>query len=171
MRTWETQVEMIRALGKIGYKPILADLEELLEKQNTNSVNVITHAAIAYVRIKRTNPNDALPVIELLHTNNWDVAGGALYALCFDDMIPLDEQIKQILDWVKGKEKELDERFAKGAIDRRLILLSAASHWDRKNPVVDSFIEDCLANEKLNTVNGFLEKIEKIKKGKRLFSE
>ena len=66
-RTWETQTEMILALGKIGYSPILSWLEKIIDINEAE--NMITHAAArSHERIKRKDLSDASPVLKLLQS-------------------------------------------------------------------------------------------------------
>lgn len=123
-RTWETQTEMIVALGKIGYSPALSFFKEIVGVNETE--DMITHAAArSYVRIKRSSLNDASPVIELLRFGKLSVLDGATSALAYDDMTPPDDQIKMIIELLdKHKDEELSIR---GLMDPREYLLSCMS--------------------------------------------
>jgi len=125
-RTWETQTEMIIALGKIGYTKALPDLKTIIDKNEPHDMITIA-AARSYVRLKRRDLSDVRPVIELLETGNLSVLNGATDILTFDDMTPSEEDIKTIISILDAKnEKEISIR---GLGDPRQGLISAMSKW------------------------------------------
>lgn len=126
-RTWETQTEMILALGRIGYSKTLDDLKLIIDRNEPHDMITIA-AARSYVRLKRKNLNDAQPVIELLANGNLSVLNGATDILAFDEMHPSEEEIKTIISLLDSKnEKDISIR---GLGDPREGLLSAMSKWN-----------------------------------------
>jgi len=128
-RTWETQTEMILALGKIGFKKALQDLEQIIKKNEPHDMITIASAR-SYVRLKRMNLNDAKPVIELIKEGNLSVLNGALGVLTYDDMQPSENETKEIISILDTK-KESDISII-GLSDPRAFLISAMSKWDKK---------------------------------------
>lgn len=168
IRTWETQVEMLTSLGKIGYKPILKELNRIIEEHKINYPTIITSASLAYVRIMRNDINDATPILDLLEYREKAILNGATKALAFDDMIPSNEQINKILKKIEGMEVELNKSYIKGTFDPREYILSAISHWDRSNIDIVSFIQMCSKNEFLSSIPGLIDKVQK---GEKIYSE
>ncbi len=121
-RTWETQVEMIKALGKIGYLPALPLMEEIV-KINKPHWMITDMAASTYVRLKRRNLQDASPVIELLRFGKLSVLNGATSVLAFDDMAPPEEEIKEIIALLDAQDET--EISIRGLTDPREYLLSS----------------------------------------------
>jgi len=128
-RTWETQTEMILALGRIGYKNALQDLEQIIKKNEPHDMITIA-AARSYVRLKRANLNDAKPVIELMQEGNLSVLNGALGVLTYDDMKPSEDEIKKIIALLDTKQES--DISIRGLSDPRSFLISAMSKWDKK---------------------------------------
>jgi hypothetical protein len=131
-RTWETQCEMIKALGHICYKNSLKDIDEIIKKNIPHDMITIC-AATAYVQLKRENIHDGKPVLELLEFGGISVIGGALFPLAFDQMIPDNETIEKIINkcWDIHKHKD---RIGKeyGTMDYRKYLAIACANWDKK---------------------------------------
>lgn len=167
-RTWETQVEMITSLGKIRYSPILEEFASIIKEHSNNRPRIVHSAALAYVRITRSNKNDATPILEMMRYDDKAILNGSISALTFDDMIPSLEQTKQILEAIKEKENYLDALYLRGTFDPRQYILSAVSLWDRTNIDVETFIQSCLNNNHLNSIPGLFEKVNK---GKKIYFE
>lgn len=142
-RTWETQVEMITAIGILGYKPALVDID-LIVKKNVPHEMITSAAAAAYVRLTRKSIKDAKSIIELLSFGSVSVILGALSVLAEDQMIPQTNEIKEIinLSWDINKHKDrLGEEY--GLIDSRIYLALASSNWDIE--LTSSFLNHCIA--------------------------
>lgn len=125
-RTWETQTEMIMALGRIGCTKSLPDLKTIIDRNEPHDMITIA-AARSYVRLKRKDLSDALPVIELIKTGNLSVLNGATDVLSYDNMQLAEEDIKTIISILDSKdEKEISVR---GLGDPRTGLISAMHNW------------------------------------------
>lgn len=134
-RTWETQTEMILALGRIGYPHVLPELRSIIEHNEPHDMITIA-AARSYVRLKRKDINDATPVIELLEFGNLSVLNGALDILAFDNMEPCEEEIRTIITLLNGKnERDIS---ISGLGDPREPLISAMSRW--KDPASRDYL-------------------------------
>ncbi|NDV66665.1 hypothetical protein [Bacteroides sp. 224] len=135
-RTWETQTEMILALGRIGYTKALPDLELIIDRNEPHDMITIA-AARSYVRLKRSDLTDAKPVIDLLKNGKLSVLNGATDILAFDEMKPLEEDIKTIISLLNSKDEK--EIAIPGLGDPRESLLTAMSKW--KDPGSQAYLK------------------------------
>lgn len=79
--TWETQYQMIRALGEIGYGPALPRLRELAN-ESLEATTLYTAFGDAIFRLSQKHPNDSEPLLELLQGSYPDnLKWGALKAV------------------------------------------------------------------------------------------
>ncbi len=142
-RTWETQVEMILALGRIGYTLALPSMEAIV--RNNEPYSMITNAAAqSYVRLKRASNNDARPVIELLKFGRLSVVTGAPMPLAQDRMIPISTEIEELVALSYNLHKHKDRRGTKlGSQDPRYGVAIACAGWDKK--LTEKFLTHCLA--------------------------
>ena len=127
-RTWETQMEMINALGKIRYTAVLPYLEEIIEK-NKRLDAITSSAALAYIRIIRQSSNDIKPVLHLLEHGNLSVINGATEGLAYDKMIPSKEEQELLINLFDNMP--LDRLHERGCFEPREKFLSALSQWDK----------------------------------------
>lgn len=141
-RTWETQYEMILALGHIDYKKALPEIEEIVSMRNNNGAAEINAAVRTFVRLKRKSLNDIKPVLDLLKSDNPNIINGAVSVLTFDDMIPTDKDIRRIIAVFDSKFKD-DVFSMKGTTDPRSYLISAMSKWNKSicEPYIKRFID------------------------------
>ena len=161
-RTWETQVEMIKALGKIKFIQAIKQMAEVIQNPNSDSATT-TAATIAYIRLKRCDNNDVKPIIDLISKNpSRSVIDGSLSILAFDDIKPPKEQINVILNFVKKMEEYLDNSYIKGTTDPRIHVLSASTNWDQNNPELQEFINNASQNPRCN------QYMDRILKGKKV---
>jgi len=139
-RTWETQVEMILALGLLDYKNALTEIETIIKANNPH--DMITNAAAqTYVRLKRKSLNDATPVLELLRFGGLSTVSGCLKPLGYDRMQPDEEQINELIKitWDLNKHKDYEPAYG----DPRYGIAAACAGWDRR--LTKDFLEHCLA--------------------------
>lgn len=127
-RTWETQMEMINALGKIRDTAVLPYLEEIIEK-NKRLDAITSSAALAYIRITRQSNNDIKPVLHLLEHGNLSVINGAMAGLAYDKMIPSKEEQELLINLFDNMP--LDRLHERGCFEPREKFLSALSQWDK----------------------------------------
>ncbi len=76
-RTWETQYQMIMAIGECGYKPALPFLNELA-KQDFEATMVYIAIGDAIVRLSTENKRDTTTILKLIDTSNEMLIDGAL---------------------------------------------------------------------------------------------
>jgi hypothetical protein len=139
-RTWETQVEMILALGLLDYENALTEIDKIIKANNPH--DMITYAAAqTYVRLKRKSLSDASPVLELLRFGGLSIVSGCLNPLGYDKMHPDENQIKQLikLSWDLHKHKDCEPGYG----DPRYGIAAACAGWDRQ--LTKEFLEHCIA--------------------------
>lgn len=139
-RTWETQVEMILALGLLDYKNAIKEIDTIIRVNAPH--DMITYAAAqTYVRLKRKSLNDASPVLELLQFGGLSTVDGCLNPLAYDKMLPDENQIKELikLSWDLHKHKDCEPGYG----DPRYGIAAACAGWDRQ--LTKGFLEYCLA--------------------------
>jgi hypothetical protein len=134
-RTWETQCEMVKALGAINYKKAFGVIEEIV-KQNIPHDMITRYAALSYVRLKRQSLQDGNSVVKLLHFGNFSVIAGAVMALAYDQMEPDNETAEKII------KSAWNWRHEKGYGDNRKYVAIACWNWDKK--AVESFLNHCI---------------------------
>lgn len=142
-RTWETQVQMILALGLLDYKIALKEIEQIVRANKPN--DMITYAAAqSYVRLKRQSLIDASPALELLQFGGLSTVDGCLNPLGYDKMQPDEKQIKELikLSWDLHKHKDRLGQES-GYCDPRYGLAAACAGWDSQ--LTRAFLEHCLA--------------------------
>lgn len=145
-RTWETQVEMILALGLLDYKKALPQIEQIVRANISH--DMITYAAAqTYVRLKRNSLHDATPVLELLKFGGLSVVSGCLNPLGYDKMLPNENQISELIKQAWDLHKHKD--YAPGYDDPRYGIAAACAGWDKN--LTKYFLEHCIATANGNT--------------------
>lgn len=141
-RTWETQVEMVKAIGSLGYKPALSEVE-LLVIQNAPYDTLTIFAARTYIQLKRASLNDGQPILDLLPTARLSVLTGLLMALSTDRMVPEKEDCKNIIRACWDANKHPDRTGQEyGLIDPRNYLANACAGWDKQ--LTAGFLHHCI---------------------------
>ena len=130
-RTWETQYQMIMALGESNYREALPFLQELAGR-SFEATMVYVAIGDAIVRLGRSAEHDAGPVIELMRSGNSMLADGAFRAMAMLRIKPDPHPIHVIIDFVSSFPREDPLRFWVAA---------AAPGW--KEPKVESFLREC----------------------------
>lgn len=141
-RTWETQVEMILALGLLDYKDALKEIEQIVRTNKPN--DMITYAAAqTYVRLKRQSLTDVAPTLEILKFGGLSTVDGCLNPLSYDKMQPDENQIKELIKLSWDLHKHKDRLGQEGNYcDPRYGLAAACAGWDRQ--LTKDFLEHCL---------------------------
>ncbi len=143
-RTWETQYQMIMALGECRYEPSRSFLLEL----STRKLEHMVYVAIgdALLRLS-SNPDKEL--LRILSIENAALAEGALRAVA---MLRLDlstETIESVIAHVAKPENE----------QLRFWAAAAAPGWD--GPIVQAFLRECSQSERKETREAAQAAIEK----------
>lgn len=141
-RTWETQCEMILALGAVDFKKAIYEIEQIVRANLAHDM-ITSVSAMVYVQLKRKSINDGNPVLELLEFGSISVISGALKALAVDQMKPNRDEIQQILLHCKDLNKHPDRiGYEYGIIDCRLYLAIACANWDIE--LTKNFLNHCI---------------------------
>lgn len=131
-RTWETQYQMIMALGESGYREALPFLETL-SRQSLEATMVYIGLGDAIVRLSQSGPSDLSPVLKRLReSQNPMLLDGAFRAMAMLRLVPESAEIIEIISFVTKLAPDDGLRFWVAA---------AAPGW--RGSHVNVFIEDC----------------------------
>ncbi len=141
-RSWETQVEMILALGRIKYYPALVIIEPIVLLNKSH--DMITYAAAqTYVRLKRKSIFDAQPILHLLKFGGLSLVDGALNPLSYDKMMPPEKEIIELLQLCWDLNKHKDRLgYERNFSDPRYSLAAACAGWDKE--LTTAFLNHCI---------------------------
>lgn len=153
-RTWETQTEMIKALGKLDYKEAIPYLKEIVD-WNKDEDTITAYAALSYIRLTRKSVNDMSIILDFLRNGNTMVFDGAVMALVYDDVIPTEQDMKKVIE-ILNERKSVYERPFSNPVGQ---IISAMYQWPHelslpflnryKNiPEYAHFVENTLAGKK-----------------------
>lgn len=133
-RPWETQYQMIMALGHCGYREA-APLLQILAHEKFEATMVLVAVGDAYVRLCRRSDNDSVPLSEILAVNNDEgLLDGALRATAMLRMSFDSETTASIIERVVTRRSE------------RLKFWLAVGCAGWSGPAVDQFLDQCLAS-------------------------
>jgi hypothetical protein len=131
-RTWETQYQMIMALGESGYRDALPFLE-MLSRQPIEATMVYVGLGDAIVRLRQSGPTDLSSVLNILRdSQNLSLINGAFRAMAMLRLVPESADMVEILSY--ANKLSLDE-------GHRFWVAAAAPGW--RGPLVSRFIDDC----------------------------
>ncbi len=153
-RTWETQYQLIMALGECNYVAALSVLERLAETE-IEATMVYVGLGDAIVRLSRSNQNDAMPILKIVnHSKNTMLIDGALRAMAMLRMVPVPEMVRQVLAFVKPL----------GSTDPlRFWVAAAAPGW--KHPDLEAFLASCASSSRQDIAEaGKCEQLKKYQK-------
>jgi len=133
-RTWETQYQMIAALGECGFQEALPYLHELAH-QYFKATAVYVALGDAIVRLSRKFDDDAEVLIQLIDSDNPSLIVGGTQALAMLRMKPHIDIIARVISYAQSA-------YLKDKSDWSIIwVLRAAPGW--KGPVVEKFLQEC----------------------------
>jgi hypothetical protein len=133
VRTWETQYQMVMALGECGHRAALPFLEALAARP-FDATMVYVAIGDAIVRLSHTGPADVSAVLQLMRgARDPMLIDGAFRAMAMLRLVPEDAAIAEMLDYVKALG-------AKGE-ERRFWLAAAAPGW--RGARVEAFLDEC----------------------------
>jgi HEAT repeat protein len=136
-RTWETQYQLIMALGVCGHDPALPFLKDLAVSRALNTDSVYTALGDAIVRLGRSFDDDTSPVFWCMELNHDALVDGAFRAMAMLQMVPNSNDVGRIICFV-------DQR---GSYDMlRFWPAVAAAGWARE--VVYDFLRKCADGER-----------------------
>jgi HEAT repeat protein len=135
-RTWETQYQLIMALGESNYRPALPYLRELAQRP-FEATMIYMALGDAIVRLVREFADDVTPALDLMRTGNPMLIDGAFRAVAMLRLRPQAEAIEQIVDYVAALPVGHYLRFWVAA---------AAPGWD--HPKVAAFLQSCVDGDR-----------------------
>ena len=130
-RTWETQYQMIMALGESGYEPALPALRALAQR-DFEATMLYVALGDAIVRLGGRSGDGAAPVLELMATSNSMLIDGAFRAVAMLRLALDSRTIEAIIDHVASLDPSDALRFWVAA---------AAAGWSGTS--VDHFLAVC----------------------------
>jgi hypothetical protein len=131
-RTWETQYQMIMAIGHCNYTEALPYINSLVLRQIGGMVDIAIGDTI--LRLSRKHRNDADPAITFIESRHQALTHGAMQAIAMLRMIPEEAVMQRLVN--HGLSLQL------GDDDWTVIwLLRAAPRWpqDIVNPLLDKW--------------------------------
>jgi len=135
-RTWETQYQMVMALGASGCTAALPLLRELA-LQHMKATIVLVAVGDAIVRLARRFEHDPDPVLEMLGVDNDpSLADGALRAVAMLQLRFHSEVVERLLDHVIGLK------------DEGWFFWAAAACPGWSGVKVDAFLRMCLSSSR-----------------------
>ena len=135
-RTWETQYQMVMAIGECGYTDALPFLRDFAA-ETLEATMIYVGLGDALVRLQARSPQDAAPITDLMSTGNGMLIDGAFRAMAMLKMVPSEDHIEQILAFVSALPLEDGNRFW---------VLAAAPGWGGES--VDAFVAECLQSNR-----------------------
>lgn len=157
-RTWETQTEMIKAIGLIRYKKAITVIE-LIVKKNIPHDMITMASATTLVQLKIQSKNDISCIIELLNFGSVSVIAGTLRALAIEQLMPPTDEIEKILTMCWNINKHKDRiGHELGLIDSRQYLAIACANWNKD--LTENFLNHCI--ETAYNINRFEKPIQNL---------
>jgi len=142
-RTWETQYQMIMALGECRCKDALPYLRELAQTR-FESTMISMALGDAIVRLARTSEDDPTPVLDIMSTNNLSVVTGAYRAVAVLHLKLTDAAVETIIAFVSqlSVNDGTEVWFALNGL--HYWVAAAAAGW--YGPHVEAFLQRCLVS-------------------------
>jgi hypothetical protein len=140
-RTWETQYQMIMALGACRYVPAVPFLQELAGR-GFEATMVYVAIGDALVRLAATEDSMWKTLMDLVRTGNEGLAYGACQAMAVLRLVPPRAIIEQLLEF--ANRFPLDES---EAINQRFWIAAAAPGWLDHCPAVRPFLDVCATSK------------------------
>lgn len=137
-RTWETQYQMVMALGECNFKDALPFLIEFAG-QSLDATMIYIGLGDALVRLQIQSLEDGRPIIALMNSNNDMLIDGAFRAMAMLKMVPSQEQIDAILKFVSAYPRDHEIRCWP---------LAACPEWTGDK--VSNYIAECALSTRQN---------------------
>jgi hypothetical protein len=130
-KSWETQAQMILAIGECGYAEALPFLQGMAKSPRQHAM-VGVALGDAIVRLNKNHDHDAAPVLEILAGTDRDLIDGAFRAMAMLHMVPSPDAIATIVGF--ANQLPVDDAL-------RLWVAAAAAGWD--GIAVRTFLAHC----------------------------
>ena len=140
-RTWETQYQMIMALGACRYVPAMPFLQELARRR-FDATMVYVAVGDALVRLAEPEDGRWKTLMDLIRTENEGLAYGACQAMAMLRLVPPRETIEQLLEF--ANRFPLDES---QGINQRFWIAAAAPGWLEHSPATLPFLDACATSK------------------------
>lgn len=128
--TWETQYQIVRAIGECNYKPALPKLIEIAADPNRKTLE-LSAAGMAIVWLARKDDHDSGPVLSVLQGDyHWLVKSGAITAVAMLRMRFPTDVAAEVINLAT---------FSQEAYLQHLAIACAGWH----GPIVDSYLDRC----------------------------
>jgi len=131
-RTWETQYQLVMAIGECRYQEALQFLTEFAAKP-LDATMIYVGLGDALIRLRVQSLEDGTPILDLMNSDNRMLVDGVFRAMAMLRMLPSSEQVEQILRVVSAKP--IDD-------PTRIWPLAAAPGWSGDK--VQQFIDEWL---------------------------
>ena len=140
-RTWETQYQMIMALGACRYAPALPFLQELSGRRFDATM---VYVAIGDALVRLATPEEATwkTLMNLVQSGNAGLAYGACQAMAMLRLVPPAAIIEQLIEF--ANRFPLDES---QGINPRFCIAAAAPGWLKQSAAVRPFLEVCTTSK------------------------
>ncbi len=130
-RTWETQYQLVMAIGECKYVDGLPFLKEFAAQQ-LEATMIFIGLGDAIVRLEIQSLEDSSPILKIMESGNDMLIDGAFRAMAMLKMVPSIDHISQILKFVSSTSIENGLRFWP---------LAAAPGW--QGIEVDAYVTEC----------------------------
>ena len=110
-RTWETQTEMIKALGRLDHKAAIPYLKDIVDR-DLDADTITAYAALSYIRLTRQSKDDMTVTLTLFEKGSAMVFDGAVMALAYDDVLPTEEQMKRLMSIFRKRRKVYERPYS-----------------------------------------------------------
>lgn len=136
-RTWETQYQMVMALGACRYVPALPFLQELA-RRDFEATMVYIAIGDALLRLATSDDASWQTLTDLLQTGNPGLAHGACQAIAMQQLVPPQGVIEQLFTF--ASRSPLDES---QGLNPRFWIAAAAPGWLAQSPATRPFLQAC----------------------------
>jgi hypothetical protein len=141
LRTWETQYQMVMAIGECGYKPAL-DFLQALGHRKFEATMVYVAIGDAIQRLSMKNEQDVTAVFDAIDSGNDMLVDGAIRAMAMLKMVPVDLHIEKIINYVTAQNKNDGMHFW---------VLAAAPGWSGKK--IEEYLVFCATSKRDEITN------------------
>lgn len=140
-RTWETQYQLMMALGACRYAPAAPFLQELAARRFDATM---VYVAIGDALVRLAAPQDGTwkTLMDLVRTGNEGLAYGACQAMAMLRLVPPRATVEELVEF--ANRFPLDES---QGINQRLWIAAAAPGWLEHSPAIHPFLEVCATSK------------------------
>ncbi|MFD9722604.1 HEAT repeat domain-containing protein [Streptomyces sp. NPDC059072] len=148
VRTWETQYQMVMALGACDHRPAVPFLSELAQRP-PEATGVYAALGDSIVRLRGADEGVSDPVRWCLDSGTPILADGALRAVAMLRAVPDPETVDYVLDFLAPLHSHDGLRFWAAA---------AAAGWPGER--VRAFLEGCVAGPRTDVADAAATSLE-----------